>query len=245
MTRVRARQQIRSLNRSVMSAASVVKVLVRKTRSAGVRLRRAIVSQRLGFSPSRVYDDSFYAGSACEQGREHAAAVAAVLHGRYAPASVFDYGCGHGALIEAFRGLGVEAAGCEGSVHGVRRCNPGGLVFQADLKRPVVMNRTFDLVTCIEVAEHMPARSGTTLVASIARAAAERIVFSASGPGEEGDDHINLRPMKYWTDLFSMHGYRENAEESLALRRALDEAGAPEWFQHTIMLERARPPDAR
>src|SRR2546427_12142101 len=113
-----------------MNAITLLRILVRKTRSAGVRLRRAVISQRFGFTPSRLYDDSFYSGSACEQGRECAATVAAILHRRYSPTSIFDFGCGHGALLEALRAFGVEAAGCEGSVHGVKRCHPCALVFQ-------------------------------------------------------------------------------------------------------------------
>ena len=48
------------------------------------------------------------------------------------------------------------------------------------------------------------------------------------------------------TRILEAHGYRENAEESLALRSAMDEAGAPEWFQYAILLEKAPvPPDLR
>lgn len=212
--------------------------LLRKLRSARAHLRQTLLSQRFGFSPSTIYDGSFYEGPGCAQGKAHAEAVARVLMDRFAPQSFFDFGCGHGALIGAMQSLGALASGCEGSVHGVERCPAECLVFQADLKRPVHLNRRFDLVTCIEVAEHLPKRSERVLVKSIADAADRRIVFSASGPGQLGDDHINLVPPDYWAGLFKAHGFTHDEAASRQIRREMGDAGAPAWFQNTIVLER-------
>jgi len=213
-------------------------VLLRKIRSAGTRLRQALLSQRFGFHPSVLYGDSFYDGSGCAQSREAARNIARVLGERYAPHSVFDFGCGEGALLNAFQEANVEACGCEGSIHGVRRASPRTLVFQADLKRPVVLNRRFDLVTCIEVGEHLPKRAAPRLVASIAAAADRRVVFSASSPGERGDDHITLREPEWWAALFEGYGFRFDEPESRLLRRLFKEADAPEWLRFAIVLER-------
>ena len=127
----------------------------------------------------------------------------------------------------------------EGSVAGVRRCPPSLLVFQTDLKRPVVLNRTYDLETCIEVAEHLPPRSAATLVASIANAAAKRVFFTASGPGEHGEDHINLQPAEYWLNHFAAHGFRHDARTSEELRAQLHAIGAPDWYKYSLVLERS------
>ena len=219
-----------------MSDPSTVQVLLRKLRSAQSRLRSAAVSQRFGFSPSEIYNDDFYDGEGCEQGRVSASTVANVLHERLPPHSAFDFGCRQGALIEALAELGVEVAGCEGSFHGVRRCSPASFVFQQDLKQPVALNRQFDLTICIEVAEHLPARSAATLVESIAAASAKDIVFSASGPGELGDDHINLQPKTYWVELFEKHGFVYREAESAEVREAFTQVDVPDWFQNTVML---------
>jgi hypothetical protein len=213
-------------------------VLIRKFFSAGIRLRRSLISQRFGFGPSAIYGDSFYSNPACGAGLRHAAAIARLLYDRYHPERVFDFGCGEGGLIGAFQQLGANAAGCEGSVHGIKRCPPGVLVFQADLRKPVVLNRQADLVSCIEVAEHLPRSAEETLVGSIVGAASQRIVFSASGPGQLGDDHINLRPQSYWIDRFAAHGFVHNPAESDYLRGELRKSNAPEWWQNTLVLER-------
>lgn len=219
--------------------SSPLAIVLRKARSATILLRAKLRSQMFGFSPSAIYDDAFYESEACLMTERLADAIARILHDRFKFRSVFDFGCGRGSLLRAFLALGAEAAGCEGSSAGVRRCPSGVLVFQADLKRPVVLNRTYDLVTCIEVAEHLPARAAATLVASIAGAASQRILFSASGPGEPGDDHINLRPPEYWVDMFTRHGFRHEARASTELREQLHSIGAPEWYGNSLVLERS------
>ena len=222
-----------------MPAPTILQVLFRKIRSAYFQMRSAVVSQRFGFSPSTIYDDHFYDGPGCEQSRSSGRTVAKIVYERLAPGSVFDFGCGQGALIDGFTELGVEASGCEGSWHGVRRCPPSSFVFQQDLKQPVALNRQFDLAICIEVGEHLPARYATTLVDSIASAAAKDIVFSAALPGETGDDHINLQPISYWIDLFEGRGFVYREAESVEVRDAFRRAGVPPWFQNTLIFRKS------
>src|SRR5262249_5811500 len=143
-----------------------------------------------------------------------------------------------GWLLSSLQALGAEAVGGEGSLSGVERCPPEIVVMLADLRRPVILNRTFDLVMCIEGAEHLPASAAARLVASIARAAARRVLFSASGPGQNGDDHIHLRPPEYWRQRFAPHGLHENLADTRFMRAEMLRIGAPEWYQNLIILER-------
>ena len=223
-----------------MSEVGALGWLLRKWRSARWRVRQSFLSQRFGVSPSSIYDADFFDGPGCQQGSAHAEAVAKILHHRYRPRSVFDFGCGQGALIAAFAELGVQAFGCDGSSVGVQRCAPSVFVFQADLKRPVVLNRRFDLVSCIEVAEHLPRRAGPVLVGSIAAAADCHVVFSAAVPGSGGgEDHINLRPPEYWAQLFENSGFTHMEADTEDVRAATRAAGAPEWFQNTMVFQRS------
>lgn len=217
---------------------SLRRLWLRKLRSAIRRARAVLVSQRFGFPPSTIYSGDFFDGPGCGQGLVHAAAVAKILYERYRPTSAFDFGCGRGALIAELGKLGVEAAGCDGSAAGVERCPPPAFVFQADLRRPVVLSRRFDLVTCIEVAEHLPRRSAPVLLRSIADAAGRHVVFSAA-ESPDGDDHIHLRPPEYWVKELEAHGFVHLEEETRALRDATRAAGAPEWFQNTVVLRRS------
>jgi 2-polyprenyl-3-methyl-5-hydroxy-6-metoxy-1,4-benzoquinol methylase len=76
---------------------------------------------------------------------------------------VLDYGCGAGYLIEHLLGRGVRVHGLDfssGSVERVRarfgsRPNFDGATHVADLPGPLPAE-SFDVVTCIEVIEHLP-----------------------------------------------------------------------------------------
>jgi hypothetical protein len=48
----------------------------------------------------------------------------------------------------------------------------------------------FDLALCLEVAEHLPAAAGDSLVRRLASVGA-RILFSAAIPGQGGRNHVN------------------------------------------------------
>lgn len=214
---------------------------VRKIRSLHGRMRRFFVSQRFGFSPSQIYNVDFYEGPGCQQGAQSADAYARILAAEFAPSSVFDVGCGNGAYLAEFARRDIEAYGCEGSEHGVRRCMPGTFVFKWDLKQPLAVNRKFDLVTCIEVAEHLPKKSAGVLVESIAALAQNSIVFCAAPPSAPpGDDHINCQEPAYWDGLFQARGWLLNAERSARIRAELAKAGCPFWLCDTTQVYEPR-----
>jgi hypothetical protein len=76
----------------------------------------------------------------------------------------------------------------------------------ADLARGFDMGRQFDLVQCLEVAEHLPSSSAEEFVESII-AHGKLILFSAAPKGQGGDHHINEQSYEYWRSLFHAHDY--------------------------------------
>jgi hypothetical protein len=75
-----------------------------------------------------------------------------------------------------------------------------------DLTKPFALERTFDLVLCLEVAEHLPESSAEHLIASLV-ASGEVILFSAAIPGQGGTHHVNEQWPPYWRALFNSYGY--------------------------------------
>ena len=132
--------------------------------------------------------------------------VADVLIRSFAPRRVFDAGCAIGLLVEAFWDRGVEAHGrdlSEWAIGQVRAdvrswCQAGSI---AD---PV--GAEYDLITCIEVLEHMPEVDAIRAVHALA-AAAPRILFSSSPTDLEEPTHINVRPPAYWLSLWASVGF--------------------------------------
>ena len=68
-----------------------------------------------------------------------------------------------------------------------------------DLNQPFTLDRTSDLVVCLEVAEHVPPLSAGDFIASLTRLASI-ILFSAAIPYQGGDGHLNEQWPEYWAD---------------------------------------------
>jgi 2-polyprenyl-3-methyl-5-hydroxy-6-metoxy-1,4-benzoquinol methylase len=122
--------------------------------------------------------------------------------------SVLDVGCGRGAWLNEWRKAGVATAqGIDGPY--VQRSSlliPERDFISVDLTKPFDWKHRYDLATCLEVAEHLPAASAETLVSSLVKHS-DCILFSAATPGQGGENHLNERPLSYWQMLFAKNEY--------------------------------------
>jgi SAM-dependent methyltransferase len=126
--------------------------------------------------------------------------------------SVLDVGCGYGDWLAAARELGVgDLTGVEGPWASAWR-DRDVLATQfelrlADLEAPLRSERTYDLVLCIEVAEHLTSRRGASFVADLC-AAGDAVLLGAAIPGQHGPNHVHEQWTSEWAQLFARHGYR-------------------------------------
>lgn len=206
-------------------------ILLRKSRSAVIRIRRFFVSQRFGMSVDALYGAEFYEGEGFRKTRAAAESVARFVQSALAPKDALDIGCGPGEYLRAFSESGIAMIGCDGASNGVRRAVPSAFAFVHDLRMPLVTNRKFDLVLCIEVAEHLPRAKAATLVTSICVNSRDWILFSAAPPGTPGDDHINCRPIEYWSALFAEHGFQLDSNLTSRLREHAHANDLPLWWK--------------
>src|SRR5579883_1022111 len=90
--------------------------------------------------------------------------IAAELVRSLRPKRVFDAGCAWGFLVEAFWDLGVEAHGVDISAYAISNVRRDMQPFcrVGSLTEPIRV--VYDLVTCIEVLEHMPAEEAQEAV---------------------------------------------------------------------------------
>lgn len=124
------------------------------------------------------------------------------------PKSVIDFGCGSGAWLQVYREHGIEdICGVDGDyINRDMLLFPADLFIARDLRKPIDLNRTFDLAVSLEVGEHLPSECAQTYIATLVRHS-PIILFSAAIPNQPGNDHINTQWPDYWADIFAAHGY--------------------------------------
>jgi SAM-dependent methyltransferase len=124
------------------------------------------------------------------------------------PSSVIDVGCGWGTWLSVFRDLGVEdVLGVDRSQVNLERLEiPAERFLSFDLRKPFQLDRRFDLVLCLEVAEHLPAECVDAFVESLA-GLGPVILFSAALPFQGGEQHVNEQWPDYWGRKFRRLGY--------------------------------------
>jgi len=122
------------------------------------------------------------------------------------PRRVLDAGCALGFLVEAFWDRGVEAWGIDISpfaIENVRRdmrdyCRVGSI--SQDIEG------TYDLITCIEVLEHMRESDAQDAIRAMCNAT-DTILFSSTPTDFKEPTHFNIRPLLYWMTSFQQHGF--------------------------------------
>jgi SAM-dependent methyltransferase len=134
-----------------------------------------------------------------------------------------DIGCGQGLLLEPLLGEhGKDSYGVEGS--------PAALEFALPHVRQrlriatlqeLKIDRQYDLVSCVEVLEHVPEGEADRMVALLTRAARRFIYFSAAIPGQSGVGHINCQPTLFWLLAFDRQGWQLDLPRSGRLRERI------------------------
>jgi SAM-dependent methyltransferase len=137
-----------------------------------------------------------------------AEAVLPILFEKYKPISVLDVGCGLGNWAAIAKKMGVpKILGIDGYYVNKSLLKINQEEFLAiDLKESFDLKHQFDLVICLEVAEHLPIESSEVLVKSLINHS-EVILFSAAIPGQGGQFHINEQWPSFWQQLFEKNGY--------------------------------------
>jgi len=169
---------------------------------------------------------------------------------RVQPRSIVDVGCGQGLLLEGFARVDplLPLRGLDDSDAALSRARSRALtVDRLDIVR---MSRaeaaalarelaSFDLVACLEVAEHLPPWHGDKLLTVIT--AGQRLIFSAAHPLQGGRLHVNEQPAEYWIERLAARGFGLSAEDE-RFRTGVAALDLPPWYRQNVHLfERTQP----
>ncbi len=131
------------------------------------------------------------------------------------PASVLDAGCAMGFLVEELRKRGVDASGVDISEYAISQVDDSVADHcrVASLSEP--LGQRYDLITCIEVLEHVPPAETDLVIANLC-AATDRLLLSST-PGDYGEPtHLNVQPPEGWSAKLAAHGFMRDLERDVS-----------------------------
>jgi SAM-dependent methyltransferase len=183
--------------------------------------------------PDQAYGPEFFERLREGAWRSARAVVPAILE-YVRPASVIDVGCGTGIWLSVFREAGVEDVwGADGAYvdEGLLEIHKGRFLAR-DLTRPLGLDRQFDLVVSLEVAEHLPEACAGAFVRSLT-GLGPVVLFSAAIPHQGGTHHVNEQWPAYWAALFEAHGF---VAVDCLRRRFWSDEDVEWWYAQNAML---------
>lgn len=131
------------------------------------------------------------------------------------PKTVLDVGCAMGYLVSALRDRGVEAYGIDVSAYAVSRVRedikPYCRVVSAVDQLPADLPQKYDLVTTIEVIEHLYEEDGNQFIKNICTYA-DAVLFSSTSDDIEEPTHFNVQQMEYWAKRFAKFEFYRQLE---------------------------------
>lgn len=190
------------------------------------------------------YENSEYTKDFLEKIAEH---IVDDLH----PKTVLDAGCAMGHLVAALRDRGVEAYGVDISEYAISKvredvkpyCAVGSLTDPL----PGSFPKHFDLVTSIEVLEHLYAQEGNVALKNLC-ALTDCIIFSSTPDDFTEPTHVNVQQREYWARLFAEAGFYDDlnyrpgylSPQALCFRRNTDWLRQVEDYERTLRVLEGR-----
>jgi hypothetical protein len=155
----------------------------------------------------QLYTKDFYEWQQ-EGSRQSARVTIPLILDLIQPKSVIDVGCGVGTWLSVFKEFGIQdCLGIDGDYVDQKMLQiPQSEFLSFDLKKPLLIDRKFDLVVSLEVAEHLPSNYSDAFIASLTNLG-QVILFSAAIPLQGGSGHVNEQWPEYWAQIFDKYGY--------------------------------------
>ncbi len=150
-----------------------------------------------------------------EEWRNFFIGIADRLVGITNPRTVLDLGCARGLLVQALATKDVDAHGIDVSEHAIASAHDDvrNRLRVASAKEPY--GQRYDLITCIEVLEHLSPQDAQLVIDQIA-ASTDRVVFSSSPLDHHEPTHVNTRPTSQWAAWFAERGFFRRTDVDLS-----------------------------
>jgi len=166
--------------------------------------------------------------------------IGTALYDLLKPTSVMDVGCALGSYLCAMQDRGA-------AVDGIEPYRDAAAPYIPDQIAPHIAAasaaddlswwpRKYDLVLCIEVAEHIDRQYSQQLCRNLCGLSKSRILMTAAGPGQPGVGHVCLEFPSYWRRLMRASGGRYDAETTRRVSDMLAALGDPLRLRKNLMV---------
>jgi Methyltransferase domain len=121
------------------------------------------------------------------------------------PGAVLDVGCARGLLVQALCEQGIDAYGIDVSQHAIETAHPD-VSSRLSVGSAEEVAGSWDLITCIEVLEHMAPSDAERAIDTMC-AASDRVLLSSTPSHFSDPTHINVREPAAWAASFAERGF--------------------------------------
>lgn len=178
-----------------------------------------------------MYDDKFYEVSRSGMQVSAEALVPILMEQLEWPGTVLDVGCGEGWWAHEFAKHDCAVTGIDGGWHGEHLLEERFIPH--NLADPINLDKKFDTVVCLEVAEHLRPPRARSFIADLCNLAHSYVVFSAAIPGQGGTGHLNEQWPDYWARLFNERGFAVNSDFRFTI---WDDDRIENWYRQNLMI---------
>ena len=162
--------------------------------------------------------------------------LASIIKEQLKPDIAGDIGCGPGHFVRALESVGIQVRGfdIDERIHGKQSLRI------LDCSKYRLGASGYDLILCLEVAEHMPMEEARELINNIAQSLRPggTLIWSAAQPGQTGVGHINCQSRDAWIALLERAGLPQDHIAERSLMQAVRDGPHMGWFASNAVVAR-------